>query len=109
MGLFAVYIANTSVFLYHKAPGDYTSFSANVTFTSGGDSTVCVNVSVFLDQTIENEEDFLVAITSSDPGASIGQDTSVVVILDSSGTFILIHIVYSFEEFGRKKINDFFK
>ncbi len=71
---------------YVLAPGDYSGLSANITFSPGGDSTICVNVTVFEDQTVEDQEFFFCVLSSSDSAADLVPPTQItVILLDSSG------------------------
>lgn len=73
------------------AEADYVSLSSIVTFIPGDLSQVgCMAVAVNQDQTLENNETFLVVISSSDPGIDIALQESTVIVIDSDREFILL-------------------
>lgn len=65
------------------APNDYTGASTNVTFFPGDKNVTCVNITVVMDQRVENTEDFYLKLSSDSPEEQTTRKT--VKLLDSSG------------------------
>ena len=69
------------------APQDYTASSFQVTFfpDSSISRSLCVNISISSDENLEDTEEFVIYINSSDSSVLITQSNVFVDILDSNG------------------------
>ena len=73
--------------LINTAPDDFEEIATNLLFPPDGDISrmLCVNLSIVLDEFVENTEIFNVTISTSDTSVIISKTISVVFILDDSG------------------------
>lgn len=83
------------------SPADYTPFTTQIIFPSSvsSDETRCTNVSTIVDDLIlEDDETFIVDITSVYPPVTIGSPSSVMLtIIDNESEFIIsIYIISIF-------------
>ncbi len=60
---------------------DFQPLSTGLNFSSSTDVS-CANITIFDDQTLENDETFTVQLSSSDPNVIITIPQSVVIILN---------------------------
>ena len=74
----------------NTAPDDYGSLNETISFQPAtSNSPLCVNIAIIDDQTLEVDENFLVALSSTDQDVTIDSQeaTSTVTISDDDGTF----------------------
>ena len=55
---------------------------------------VCVNVSILEDETVENDEDFTLNLTSDDSVVLIGTGSAAVTILEDNDSMFCTHKTY---------------
>ena len=67
------------------AGSDYSPINTTLTYTSNN-STHCVYVRILEDNFLENPENFLVHLTTSDDDVKLQYNYSTVTILDNDGT-----------------------
>ena len=79
---------------------DYEASSFPVTFVSDSSSSrsLCFNVSIIFDDSVEDMEEFHTFINSSDTNVRITQSNSTVIIVDNSGKLSLVY-TYTYEIF----------
>lgn len=75
----------------HSANVDYDSIMETLMFDSST-SRQCEDIPITDDDILENDEQFTVTLTTSDDGVELDPERGTVVIEDSTGTYIHIHI-----------------
>ena len=69
---------------------DYTAVSSPLTFpatTSSDDVMQCINVSITDDSVFEESETFTVAVTTTSPRVTLGNNDTTVIITDNEGQY----------------------
>ncbi len=70
---------------------DFTDVSTTLTFTSG-DTSMCVEVTITMDNLLEDDETFSVLATSMDPSVVFTNNQTLVTITSNGG---MSHIITS--------------
>ena len=75
------------IFIFISASEDYIVSSFSVTFSpdSSSNGSICSNISITVDNIVEDMEEFTVLINSSDSSVLIVQPNAAVIIVDSNG------------------------
>jgi len=75
------------------APDDYTAVSSQpATFSSAPDQ-MCITITIFDDEVVEETESFAVRLVSEDPAVIIMQLFASVTIGDSTGKHLLVLVI----------------
>ena len=77
---------------------DFININTTVTFVPHNSSNqeVCINIAIARDDRVEDAEEFVVSLNTSDSAISFLQSTASIVIEDSSSKFLIIfddHVV----------------
>lgn len=78
-----------SVHISLSAPDDYSSLSANITFSPGGVGAFCFNITIAMDLRVEFIEFFAIDLNSADAATQL-PPSSVIFVLDASGMCVLL-------------------
>lgn len=75
--------------LFISAPEDFVSAIVPVVFAPDflNSRSLCGNITIIFDEIVEDSEEFLVVINSSDPGVQITQPSAPVFIMDNSSKY----------------------
>ena len=66
------------------APFDYTSVDADVVIPAG-ETEICVSINITDDNALEGDQDYLLVVSSTDPGVILGNFVTSVIITDNDG------------------------
>ena len=77
----------------YAAPGDYTAIAEDLTF-SASETRICRNVISADDDILEDDEDLLLTLTTSDGAVFLEPSTATVTILNDDSRWNLMSNVY---------------